>query len=352
MVSPGRSEDGVPGSVRSSPHDPPLPIRPLNLPDPLPTEGPLVSVLIPLYNHERYIGESLGSVLLQTYRSIEVVVVDDCSTDRSLEFARQVAAGDPRVTFHRNPQNLGVVDNQGRLLELSNGPLVKFLAADDRFCMPDALARMVAAMEGEPTIDLVTSQGSWIDGDGNARANQWPPLSPHLDIVIDGIFFGDFSLVQCLNVIGDCQVLYRRKAFDGEEFDVSDWLFLDGHDPGLRALTDIAMSLHVLRTNDAAYLKDPTVQFRIHESGQLSSGESRNPQCIVMWYALMRAARSAGFLADQRVFRKALVDLLVRHMNLDHYQSDAPEDWIWMRDVLQQVAQQIGDLSYQIALGQ
>ena len=322
--------------------------RPLILPDPLPTEGTLVSVLIPLYNHKRYIVEALRSVLRQTYRSIEVVVVDDCSTDGSLEVAREVADGDPRVFFHRNPKNLGVGPNIERTLELSSGPLVKFLAADDRFCLPDALARLVAAIESEPGIVLATGRGCWIDGEGNMMGDLWAPLSEHHNVAINGITFGDISLSQAMNVIGDCQVLHRRSPFE-----VTDWLTLDGHDSGLRALTDIAKWLSLLQHGDAAYLKDVTVQFRYHDVySQASSVEARNPQCITMWHALFSAARRAGFLSDPRVYRRALASLLRRDLNFERYDSENVEDWDRMSETLRRVAWEIEYLNRQIVTGQ
>ncbi len=342
-----RGINSVAGTLRAQHSREVITARPLHLPDPLPTEGPLVSVLIPLYNHERYIGESLRSVLLQTYRSIEVVVVDDCSTDRSLEVARDAAGGDPRVAFHQNRRNLGVVDNEGRLLELSNGPLVKFLAADDRFCMPDALARMVAAIESEPGISLVTSRWGWIDENGDALPEQWQSISASCDFVIDGMELGNLSLMRCNNYIGGAQVFQRRCSYD-----IDDWLKLDGHDTGLGIHSDLAMHLKLLVHGNAAYLKDETVQTRHFSTEQLTTTAYRNPQCIVIWYAVMKAARLAGYLAEPWMYRQALASLLGDHLHFERYTSSDLEDWEWMSEVIQMVAREIGELNRGIALGE
>ena len=92
---------------------------------------PKVSVLIPTYNYARYIGEAIESVLNQTFTDFELIIIDDQSKDNTDEVVAKYLH-DPRVSYHKNPVNLGLVGNFNRALELANGEYIKFLLADDK----------------------------------------------------------------------------------------------------------------------------------------------------------------------------------------------------------------------------
>lgn len=125
---------------------------------------PTVSVCIPVYNGANSIARSIDSVLAQTYGDFECVVVDNNSTDSTVECV--LAYSDPRIRIVRNRRNLGMVDNHNRCIEVANGRLIQFVHADD-WLLPHCLARLV------PTFDddnvglafaprrVVTTDESW-----------------------------------------------------------------------------------------------------------------------------------------------------------------------------------------------
>jgi glycosyltransferase involved in cell wall biosynthesis len=115
---------------------------------------PDVSVCVPAYNTARWIVRAVESALSQTYRSLEVVVVDDASTDGTLERVRELH--DPRIRLYSNSRNLGHSGNWNRSLTLARGRLIKFLCADD-VLYPDCLEAMVALFTAHPSIGLVFS---------------------------------------------------------------------------------------------------------------------------------------------------------------------------------------------------
>ena len=92
---------------------------------------PLVSVIMPAYNAERYIEEAIVSVRSQTYTNWELIILDDCSTDRTAEIAEHFAGLDPRIRLLRNPQNMGVARTRNRGLDLAAGQWVALLDSDD-----------------------------------------------------------------------------------------------------------------------------------------------------------------------------------------------------------------------------
>ncbi len=116
---------------------------------------PLVSICIPTYNGATYLSESLDSALAQSFRDIEVLVVDDASTDDTIAVARGHARIDPRIRIVRNQRNLGLVANWNHTVELAQGEWIKFLHQDDRL-EPECVARMLEA--ATPGVDLVAAR--------------------------------------------------------------------------------------------------------------------------------------------------------------------------------------------------
>lgn len=105
---------------------------------------PKVSVFIPVYNREAYVGAAIESVLTQSFRDFELLLIDDGSTDRSVEILRSY--DDPRIRVVRNERNLGQPETRNRGLALARGQYVAMLDSDD-VARPDRLARQVAFLD-------------------------------------------------------------------------------------------------------------------------------------------------------------------------------------------------------------
>ena len=110
----------------------------------------LVSILIPCYNAERWVAQAVESALAQTWPEKEVIVVDDGSTDGSLEVVRQFGG---RIRWETGP-NRGGNAARNQLLELARGEWLQYLDADD-YLMPDKLARQMAFLAASPDEDIV-----------------------------------------------------------------------------------------------------------------------------------------------------------------------------------------------------
>jgi glycosyltransferase involved in cell wall biosynthesis len=118
--------------------------------------APLVTVLTPVYNGADFLAECIESVLKQTYENYEYSIVNNCSTDRTLEIARQFAARDPRIRVHSNERFLGVIANHNRAFNLMSPGTryVKVVSGDD-FLFPDCIERMVEFAEAHPSVGII-----------------------------------------------------------------------------------------------------------------------------------------------------------------------------------------------------
>jgi glycosyltransferase involved in cell wall biosynthesis len=131
---------------------------------------PLISVVTPVYNGGRYLGECIESVIDQTYENWEYVLVDNCSTDDTPEIAKRYAERDARIRVVSNAQLLPMLQNWNRAMkEISaESAFCKVLHADDMMT-PDCLERMVAVGVAHPSVGIVSSyrlSGTEVDLDG------------------------------------------------------------------------------------------------------------------------------------------------------------------------------------------
>jgi len=112
-----------------------------------------ISILIPTYNREKYIGDCIASALSQTYDNFEIIVVDNASTDSTWEICQHYADADHRVKAFQNSENVGPVRNWKKCLEYSSGDYIKFLFSDD-LLYPNCLEEMAPYL-ATPEIGLV-----------------------------------------------------------------------------------------------------------------------------------------------------------------------------------------------------
>jgi glycosyltransferase involved in cell wall biosynthesis len=131
---------------------------------------PLVSVITPVYNGERFLSECLESVRAQTYSNFEHIIVNNCSTDSTLEIAQDYASRDPRIRIHNNNAFVTALENHNIALKLISpeSKYVKIVQADD-LIFPECIARMVAVALEYPSVGLVSAyrlEGNEVTLDG------------------------------------------------------------------------------------------------------------------------------------------------------------------------------------------
>lgn len=123
-----------------------------------------VSVLMPVYNAEKYLAEAIDSIIAQSYTNWELILINDGSTDSSEAIILSYA--DRRIKYHKNEQNIGLIDTLNKGIDLCKGKYIARMDADD-IAMPDRLKNQVALMNHNTELVLCGTNALVIDNDGN-----------------------------------------------------------------------------------------------------------------------------------------------------------------------------------------
>ena len=224
------------------------------------SSGPRVSVSVPMYNDADHIGECIDSVLQQTFTDFELVLIDDASTDRTVEIARSFE--DDRIRIIENPQRLGAEGNWNAALEHSRGVYVKVLSHDD-VIYPTCLERQVAVLEADPELLWVTVRRDILDGDSRVlvRDRGLKGLSGRLEA--PGIF--RVLIRSGTNIFGEgAAVLMRRDAA----------MAVGGFDGRRGYVIDLDLWIRLLLEGPAFALDETLAVFRV-SAGQWSVSLAR-----------------------------------------------------------------------------
>jgi glycosyltransferase involved in cell wall biosynthesis len=245
----------------------------------------LVSICIPVRDGSRWIEETIDSVFAQTYSEFELLVVDDGSTDDTLERVRSRDDERVRVVMNENPA--GPAANHSRCVELARGRLVKFLHHDD-LLYPTCVEEMAQVFERHPAVGLVFCRRDVLLQDpGDPSARRWQErygvLHDNFE-AIDAVNRGSDVLRQYVpalrgphvdNWIGEPSVvMVRRSCFDRVG------LF----NARMRLMYDLEMWLRVAAVSDLGFIDEPLVGYRHHsESWTSEIARTRTDWLDVLW---------------------------------------------------------------------
>ena len=121
------------------------------------TDKPKVSVVVAVYNAEKFITDTINAVLNQTFDNFELILLDDCSSDNSIDIIKQFS--DDRIHIFKNDKNLGISQTRNKLLKMAKGEYIAILDHDD-ICLPHRLEEQVNFLEKNTDIDMI---GSWFE---------------------------------------------------------------------------------------------------------------------------------------------------------------------------------------------
>lgn len=249
------------------------------------TAGTLVSVIVPAYNGEKYITKCLSSILAQTYRSLEVIVIDDGSTDRTGEYADALAQQDPRLrVFH--VENAGVSAARNRGMDLAAGSYLVFVDADD-YLAQDCVEYLVSLLEKNGA-DMALSANCYTKKEETQTAQETAENMSSEDAV--ALLLSPAVIVGCWNKI------FKKALLEDHNIRFSTDLF---YGEGLTFITDAAQAARSVcvgnrkvyyyrRSNDAS--ATTTFDIRKLYNGELAlktigeriSENNKNAQTMLM----------------------------------------------------------------------
>lgn len=204
---------------------------------------PRVTVLLPVFNGERFIREAVESIIAQTFTDFELLVVDDGSTDRTPKILDSFR--DPRIRIHRNPSNLKLIASLNLGISLARGELIARMDADD-IAMPMRLERQVDFLDRHPEVDVVGADIAVFE-EVPIRSSRLmpPPTTP-------GQIHWELLRVSC---IYHPTVMMRKRIFDSAK----------AYDPSFIHSEDYELWLRLARTRQLRNIAEPLVYYRRHD---------------------------------------------------------------------------------------
>jgi hypothetical protein len=219
---------------------------------------PTVSVIIPNYNHARFLRQRIESVLRQTYQDFEVILLDDCSTDESRLILSEYA-DDPRVRIEFNAVNSGSTFKQwNKGVRLARGEYV-WIAESDDYADERLLERLVPLLDAEPSTVLAYCRSWRILADGQITGSCEVDLDPQrwrADFWADGREECQNYLVRCNTMTNTSAVLFRREVY----------VRVGGADESMVICGDWKLWAAMALTGRIAYLGEPLNYFRVHDT--------------------------------------------------------------------------------------
>ncbi len=223
--------------------------------------NPLVSICIPLYNNASTIEETVRSVISQTYRPLELIIVDDNSTDNSYDVVNSILAELPEnldVLRHleRNTSNLGMSGNWNRCLSLCNGRYIKLLCADDTIDS-SLVEREVEVLEHFPEVLSVESDTAFVDRNGKITGhyNRYRKSG-----TVSGRETARYSLFHRDYLGAPLANLFRRTAY--EQY--------GGFDPDFHYIVDYEFFMRLACAGDVFIIHEPLNFFRLRHDSNTS----------------------------------------------------------------------------------
>lgn len=254
------------------------------------------SVLIAHYNNFAYFTECYQSILKQTYQNFEIILVDDCSTDGSLEKIRELVVYDPRVKIFKNEQNKGVGFTKRRCAENASGEICGFVDPDDAI-VENALERSIREYE-DPNIVATHSQFQICDN--RLKINR---LFPNTKSVKNNNprFFN-------INLEVNHFFTFRKSAYDRTS----------GISDDLTSAVDQDLYLKLYETGNFKYIKEPLYLYRLHDKG-VSQDQSKKEKLNRNWQTVLQNTcerRSISNLYGRHISEiKKLPEFIFRKQN-------------------------------------
>lgn len=273
---------------------------------------PIVSVIMPAYNGEKYIDRAIRSILSQTYDKFELIIVDDKSTDGTLEIIESIS--DPRIKLLKNERNYGIAYSTNLAIANSNGKYIALLDDDDE-ALPDRLEKQVMFLEKNTNIDVLGGKTVYIDAEGNIlRYGATPRKNPNLIRTI--------LLFRCMDFMNST-VMYRREFIENNDIRYRDNCY---------GMQDYKFYIECSKVGNISTIDEYLLKHRIHEDNE-TTRQINNPHRKALYAKFQRESlKESGFiLSDEEL---ACINRCISEVS-PHCESR--EEYIEFYDVMRKI---------------
>ncbi|NTU41941.1 MAG: glycosyltransferase [Nitrospirales bacterium] len=235
---------------------------------------PKVSVIMPVFNGEQYLREAVETILSQTFRDLELIIIDDGSTDSSAQIISECEAHDPRIMPITNASNEGIISSLNNAIKKAGGKYIARMDCDDR-SLPERLERQVSFLDEHMSVGLLGT-GAHIIDEGGMR--QGLVLWPASDVDLRR------ALIRLCPFFHP-SVMIRSEVFPAVGF----------YDPRFRHAEDYELWLRISRSFEIANIEEPLIEYRVLREGSVGAIHHRESKLSVaraQWSSILEGLYS------------------------------------------------------------
>ncbi|TAK34596.1 MAG: glycosyltransferase [Saprospiraceae bacterium] len=235
-----------------------------------------------VFNGERYLKSAIESILTQTFKDFEFIIIDDCSTDSSLDVIKEFASRDGRISCVTNEKNRGLAWSLNRGISCARGNFIARMDADD-ISLPERLARQIEAFQQNPDLDMVACAFKYIDESGSLL-RQGPGL-------VNDLY--RLWILQFHNVYIHSSVMFRKSV--GTDY----------YDEKIDTAQDYDYWCRIAKKDNIKYLDIPLVHYRVstHQVSQLRLVEQKRSAQVTSFQNLRLCNPRLSHFEIQNVYR-------------------------------------------------
>ena len=261
---------------------------------------PLVSICIPVYNGEPYILKTLNSALNQTYKNLEIIIFDNCSTDKTAEIINTFK--DKRITYHLNEKNYSMFINWQKCLEAANGEFIKLLCADD-LLKPDTIELQADVLINNRDVSIcITATNVINEFDDITMRRQLCKKS----LKLNGKKLAKKSLLKGRNIYGESSSVLFRKDKSRQAGHFTEELYYTG---------DLDYWMRLSYIGDVYYINEFLSDYRVSTTNATSNFLLKNFKMLfVDWNVLLKKHSELNVIKlnkfDKSISKTSLVIIL------------------------------------------
>lgn len=214
---------------------------------------PILSVLMPVFNSELFVTEAIESILHQTFKDFEFLILDDASTDKSFEIVKDFEKKDSRIKVYHNEKNLGVVESRNKLINLARGKYIAWIDSDD-IALGNRLEKQVNFLEEHPEIGMVGANAIIINENSN-NIGKWLFETDPQKLKIELFFHSPFL---------SSSVVIRKKCLPQNYYDSR-----------FPVAEDFDLYSKISENSDIANIPEILVKYRINSKGLSKSNTEK-----------------------------------------------------------------------------